>query len=394
MNLSKRLTSATLVAVMVLSMSQAHATDTTDLWRGMSSYFSEGIGKLNRIQAVSNRNTIFGYSISLWQTKQGLREQLDRIMIQSAQVLGGSELTDLKKKVNEIRGQIMGLRQEQTARSAQLATAPDQRNWYHFGVLVSTKAEIEKRIQDINVKIESKRNEILQTRQQMVDVLLASNTIANKENIEKQVDALLYTVTGDSDIQLISAYENLKKLTTSLEELINKSPTDAARKNYFGQYALLIRALIAFHQDYLGKVNFWNSRLISVKANADRLIQDARRTLRTITGTDEASQRQALQLNANIRMNERVITLSNRYQNYLKQSEERVKRGLNPLYTRYEVAEITYNTFQNIIDAGSIIQEIRETSSAYLNLDLPEMAIAVDSINLDELENLNMQMMR
>lgn len=394
MNLSQRLTSATLIAAMVLSMNQAHAVETTDLWRGMNSYFSQAIRPLNQIKDVSNRVTFLGFSLSLSTTKEGLREKIDRIMIQSANVLGGSELTDLKQKVNNIREGIMRLRQEQTTLSGRLASAPDQRNWYHLGVLVSTKAEIEKRIQDINGEVEQKRQEIQQTRQQMINVLLASNTVANKENIERQVDALLYTVTGDSDIQLISAYDNLKKLTQSLEELIDKSPTDTARKNYFGQYALLVRALITFHNDYLNKVTMWNVRLISVKANAEKLIQDSRRLLRSVTGSDEASQRQTQQLNANIRMNERVINLASRYQNFLKQSEERVKRGLIPLYTRYEVAELTYNTFQNIIDAGAIIHEIRETANAFLNLELPEMAVVMDSINLDELENLNMQMMR
>ncbi len=395
MTLSKQLTTATLIAAMVLSTTNATAADTTtDLWRGMNTYISRATAPLNRIKDVSSRSTVFGFSISMFQTKQGLREQIDQIMVQSANVLGGSELTRLKRKVNDVREIIMGLRQEQTTLSGRLALAPEQRNWYHLGILVSTKAEIEKRIQDIDGEILAKRQEIVETRKQMIDVLLASNSLTNKDNIERQVDALLYTVTGDNDIQLISAYENLKKLTQSLEELIDKSPTDAARKNYFGQYALLVRALIAFHQDYLNKVTFWNSRLIAVKVSSEKLIQDARRTLRSITGSNEVNQRQTLQLNANIRMNERVIALVGRYQNYLKQSEERVKRGLGPLYTRYEVAELTYNTFQNIIEAGSIIQEIRETSGAFLSLELPEMAISVDSINLDELENLNMQLMR
>lgn len=384
----------TLTMAVYLSFPQAQAVEMTDLWNGMNKQLKAAVPKLNQIQTVGNRKTFIGYSISLGQNKQSLREAIDRIMIESAAVLGGSELTNLKAKVNEMREKIIHLRAQQTELSAQLPGAVLERAWYQPGFMVSTKSDIEKQIGQLMVEIDNQKNGIVQVRQAMIEYLAKSNVLDNKENIEKQVDALLYTVTGDSDIQLISAYENLKTLTTSLEEFIAKAPTDEARKNYFGQYALLVRALISFHQDYLNKVNLWDARLSVVKLNAEKVIQEAKKTIQALNEKSEIGHRQAQQLNANIRLNERTIDLINRYQNYLKQSEIRVKRGLGPLFIRYEVAENTYNTFQNIINAGAIIHEIRETALSYLSLELPEMVLVVDSINLEEIENLNMQMMQ
>lgn len=393
---SKRARIAILAVALTASAATANTSaDTSSLWRGLRQPITTTLPILDRIQSVDERSTIFGYSISISQNKQSLRESIDRIMIDSAGVLGGSELASLKARVNELREKIVILRAEQTRLSGRLPGAVSERPWYQPRIFGRTRAEIEQRIRDIDTEVVHHRVSIGEIRQAMIANLQSSNVLGNKDNINRQVDALLFTVTGDSDIQLISAFENLKTLTVSLEELIAKSPTDAARKTYFGQYALLVRALIAFHQDYVSKVGLWDARLENVKRNASRTIGDARKIHQGLSrNNSETARRQVQQIEANLKLNQRVIDLAGRYQVFLKQSEARVKRGLANLYLRYDVAENTYNTFQNIVSAGAIIQEIRETAMSTLMLELPEMALAVDSNELEEIENLNVQLMK
>lgn len=372
----------------------SQTTTNNYLWSDLRAAFHRGLPYLEEIQNVRDRITLGGYSLSLFQNKQSLRAELDNILLDSAKMLGGSELASAKKKVDEFRSQISLLRNEQTRMNLLLPAAPETRSFWQIGVW--TRSEIEQRVQSLSQRMEAKDSEI-QTQKLFMKTLLSQIFPHNSESqIEAQLNALLFTVTGENDILLISAFTNLRNLTVDLERYIsNPEANDESRKIYFGQYTLLVRALISFHNEHLKKIERWSSRLSALETSARRAISQAESLKsRLSSAATSGNERSRVQLEANIGMNQRVLKVLENYKNYLAENKERVRKSLEPLNLIYEVAENTYHTMGNILNVSDIMNQMRTFSQAQMLLDLPELALVLDSQSLQDLESINLRLLQ
>lgn len=359
-------------------------------------YFQDVFPYLNRVEKAPHGFYIYALGrIPLpFHSKESLREAIDRVLLGSAQALGGSNLTLTVQKIRSQRDEVKQLSDLAHTLEQRIRTAPESSSSF-LPSFLRKKTKNELRAEQREALIEKARLEadILVLRTAMINILIAFQPTLDQLKAEKQVNALLHTVTGNSDIQIISAFENLKLLSQYFEEQIRSQASHELKRTYIGQHALLVRAMISFHSEYLRRISEWKQNLDRIKSNSESLIQSAHKLREDLTKKSMETSSFFKQLTSNISTLERTINISLKYQIYLDRQAENARKRMDALSLRYQVLENTYFTFQIISDIYEMVSQIRQTDSLMNDLELSETQVYFDFAELDEIERLSLQIL-
>jgi len=186
---------------------------------------------------------------------------------------------------------------------------------------------------------------------------------------EEQVDTLIYSVTGDDDVEMIAVFENIKIITGKLKEMTADSKENIeTAKRYYGMHAVLLKILLFLQETYMDRVQ--NEYLPEL----DRLETENRALMEKTEGLLANSEKEHRFLyRSNLqaqKLTEKTIEI---YKRYLENSQGRIAYSRKKIRKEYEVAENTYHTVSTAYALISMMQNSDGFFRSLNKLQVPEL---------------------
>ncbi|MGB5832661.1 MAG: hypothetical protein WBG92_11805 [Thiohalocapsa sp.] len=185
---------------------------------------------------------------------------------------------------------------------------------------------------------------------------------------DDQVDFLLSTVVGDNIVDLRIVFDNVKSITTQLEQLVRDSEEDLqSARRYYGMYVVLLRALNRMHLDVEQAIE---QRYIPQ-------INDIAQRANVLSAETLALARQhpekAGVLKANLEAQRLTIDASGVYRDYLKQQLKQVRNARASLEEDIATAWNTYETVRVSGELVGLVKSSQQLLDGLLSRQVPTL---------------------
>jgi hypothetical protein len=170
---------------------------------------------------------------------------------------------------------------------------------------------------------------------------------------DEQVEFLLSTVVGDNMVDLGILFDNVKSVTTQLEQLVAQSGEDLQNaRRYYGMYVVLLRSLARMHQkieeaigeQYIPQIN-------AIIARAEQLTGETRDLQRTSPAKRDL-------LAANLEAQRLTIEAAGFYRQYLNDQKAQVGKARRELDKDIAAA---WNTYETVRVSGELVGLVRSS---------------------------------
>ena len=295
--------------------------------------------------------------------KKSLDQDINELLAEAVKILNISQLAEIKEKINDCQADIRRYQKKIGELQTEKLMAPkDTAAWKVW----------KKDIKDYEEKIAAYEQRI-QEKEQAVGELTEELRQAFADNgihlDPREIETLIYSVTGDEDIEIISVFNNIKTITSKLKDLtVSSNEQIDHAKRYYGMHTLLLKILLNLQQNYVDKVNGqYLPKLGDISAENQRLMENTRDLLEN----SPAHHRDTYQANMETQeLTERTIRL---YRRYLETNRERVKQSHDKIMAEYRAAE---NIYQTVSTAYTLINMMRNADNLYnaiSDLQVPEL---------------------
>ena len=158
-------------------------------------------------------------------------------------------------------------------------------------------------------------------------------------------------------------------------------------KRYYGVYLALVDVHAFCFEQYLEKSRHgeWRQGLDRIEANADVLIDNARRSLSS--GDYGESEREVFR--RSIEDNGRLKTGVELYRKLLGMHETAVDRKLAEVRKQRSVVEALYGTVSGAMSFGQLMKLANDDYAAVMELELPDLAIVSDGLTEDQIDSIS-----
>ena len=178
--------------------------------------------------------------------KHSLDKKINALLDEAVKILNISDLSTIKQQINECQTDITAYKDIiAELRTKKMMAPKDTATWKIW------KNDVE----DYENKIDVYTENISAQEQAIAELKIRLKEQFSKQGIildSEQLDTLIYSVTGDDDIEIISVYNNIKTITAKLRDLTAESGENIeTAKRYYGMHALLLKILINLQQSYV-----------------------------------------------------------------------------------------------------------------------------------------------
>jgi len=295
--------------------------------------------------------------------KQSLDKEINALLDEAVEILNISDLSDIKQQINECQADISDYKKIIAELRTQKMMAPkDTAAWKIWENDVS---DYEKKIASYKQSITAKEQTIDELKSRMQDQFLKKGIALDSE----QIDTLIYSVTGDDDIEIISVYNNIKAITAKLKDLTAESGENIeTAKRYYGMHALLLKILINLQQNYVDRVDGqYMPELSAIEKINQQLIEKTRSLLRT----SESQHKKIYQANLDAQqLTKRTVTL---YRQYLDKNKTRINQSLKKIFKEYQAAENTYMTVSTAYTLIAMMRDADNLFNSINELQIPDL---------------------
>ncbi len=335
--------------------------------------FDKAFPKLNSLSTAPDNKAIYQLRTS---TKADIRQELNKILLEAVEVLGNSDLSDLKKAANLRQRQIVEAEKEIAEFQKKKLSAPRTVGKLNFTTV--TQADYEAKIRSAEDSIAQYKNDIKEIGAKLKEALSAQKIQLSSG----QIEGLLYSVTGDDDIALFAVFESVKGLTLHLQKLSKGGGSTGVGENasvakmYFGMHTLLLKALVSLHVEYLRRIDKeYVPALKTIVGKNKALVEDGQKKLSEFRSQQQSSAAEGRAGIEQIEWNLQALALTNRtaelYEKYLDLNRKRISESLSGLEQQYGVAEHTYLTVENSTQLANLMS--RADFSKLLTLKVPTL---------------------
>ena len=223
----------------------------------------------------------------------------------------------------------------------------------------------------------------------VMDALRKELSANGIEGGDKQIASIFATATGQEDLQLMSAFRNVRGLATLLQSHISKSEVSPQlAKEYFALHALMLAALVNIHENQLKRIEkTYIPKIKEIFASAKKNYKDADRLLK-----DEANKPQAAQLTKNAQTSEATMKAGRAYIDFLKAKSAKIsesKDRANRVYVTVLNSFATMNVASDLLNTMAGLNQLLDDSSA---LSTPELIDVSNESILREFEQITGQL--
>jgi len=339
-----------IIATFVFSPA-ASAESITDHWGKLHAKLDDTLTLLEEKQTLPE---------STWnpfkEDKQSLDEKINDLLEEAVEILNISDLSSIKQQINECQTDISDDKDMiAELRTKKMMAPKDTADWK---IWENDVKDYENKIDTYAENITAKELSISELKTRLQEQFSQQGIALDSE----QLDTLLYSVTGDDDIEIISVYNNIKAITAKLRDLTAESGEDIeTARRYYGMHALLLKILINLQQNYVDRVDGqYMPELSTIEQVNQRLIQKTR----SLLSTSAPQHKKIYQANLDAQqITDRTGLL---YRQYLEKNKTRMNRSRKEIFKEYQAAE---NTYMTVSTAYTLIAMMRDADNLYNSIN-------------------------
>lgn len=336
----------------------AFASSTAAMADSVNDHWEKLHGKLDdTLTLMAKKQTLPDHTWNPFkEDKQTLEEKINDLLDEAVEILNISDLSSIKQQISVCQDDIRDYKNRIAELQTQKIMAPeDEPAWK---VWVSDAKDYENKIDAYKDQIAQKEQAIAELKAKMLEQLSAEGITLDSE----QLDTLIYSVTGDDDIEIISVFHNIKAITVKLRDLSEESAENIdTAKRYYGMHALLLKILLNLQQSYIDRVDGrYIPELSAIEKDTRWLMQKTR----SLLSASEPQHRKVYQANLESQqLTDRTILL---YRQYLEKNKTRMTRSRQKIFKEYQAAE---NTYMTVSTAHTLITMMRDADNLYNSIN-------------------------
>ncbi len=346
-----------MLAICAFSMPAA-AGSITDHWEKLHAKLDNTLTLLEEKQTLPE---------STWnpfkEDKQSLDEKINDLLDEAVEILNISDLSGIKQQINECQTDISDYKYMiAELRTKKMMAPKDTADWKIWENDVS---DYEDKIAIYSKNITAKEKALEELKTRLQEQFSKQGIALDSE----QLDTLIYSVTGDDDIEIISVYNNIKAITAKLRELTTESGEDIeAARRYYGMHAMLLKILINLQQSYVDRVDDQYMPELSTIEKVNQLLI---KKTRSLLSTSESQHKKIYQANLDAQqITDRTVLL---YRQYLEKNKNRMIRSRKKIFKEYQAAENTYMTVSTAYTLIAMMRDADNLFNSINELQIPDL---------------------
>jgi len=299
--------------------------------------------------------------------KQSNSAEINELLDEAILVLGISEVSDYREQIREASQAIADSYANIADYQRQRVSAPNAENQGQIGKLNPfqlSKEAIDKRIADERAAIENQKELLVTLKKSFADELSKIGV----ELDEDSVDALLSSVSGDDIVTMAVVFDNIKHLTTQLQELTESSDEALdVSKRYYGMYVVMVHVMDRIQKTFVRDVKEKHIPKLNGFAEQAKANIDQAQKLIKIDGGDEQL------LRANIASNLLTRRTADLYIEYLRRNAELIAAENRRAQKNLATAMNTYDTVKLSSDVAALMNTGRRDFETLMKLQVPAL---------------------
>ena len=314
--------------------------------------------------------------------KSDLEDDIEDLLDEAIEILNISDMAQIKEQVNESMDNIRRFEERIGELNTKKMMAPkEEAGWKIW----------KKDVQDYEEEIEEIREAIAENKRNIEQLKAALLKKINAIGIDldaEQMDTLIFSVTGDDDIEIISVFNNIKIITQKLKDLsVSSGEQIETARRYYGMHTVLLKILLYLQGRYVEKVDReYVPMLAGIEEENRQLMQQTQSLLQG----SQSAHRNLYQANLDAqRLTDRTVTL---YRRYLENNKRRMTRSKDQIVQEYRIAE---NTYQTVSTAHNLIALMRDADTLFNSLNelqIPDLIRFDNSEMKEEFKKLSSKM--
>ncbi|WP_156891715.1 hypothetical protein [Maridesulfovibrio zosterae] len=344
----------------VFCAAPAYATSLEDIWGDVHPLLSKAVAELDLRGNVPD---------STWNPlkpdKNSVDSKINDLLDECIEILGISNMSVTKKAIQKLQADSKVCREKVAELKTERLAAPKKvKKWE---VWKNTVESIDEDIKKLEIREEDNGNRV----DVLVDELLAEMKKIGMKVDREQVETLVYSVTGNDDVELVSVFNNVKLITTELQRLTSEANENIEMaKRYYGMHTLLLRILINLYQHYEHKINdVYMVRIKDIITKENELIE------KTKTKIAEEPAKYTVIYKTNLIAQGLTIRTARMYSDYLEKNRDRIVRARQGVEDEYDVALNTYETVQGAHSLISLMRNANAMLERMSELQTPELIV-------------------
>jgi hypothetical protein len=299
--------------------------------------------------------------------KQSNSAEINELLDQAIEVLGISEVSDYRQRIRDSNSAISTSHVNIADYRRQRVSAPwakDQSQLDKVNPFELSKEALDKSIADEKAEIESQKLLLVELKQSFADELSKIGVELDGDG----ADALLSSVSGDDIVTMAVVFDNIKHVTTQLQELTEESGEALdVSKRYYGMYVVMVHVMDRIQKTFIRDINEKHiPKLNGFVSQADTNIDQAR-ALIDLDGGD----RQLLK--ANIASNQLTLDTAYLYIEYLQRNADLIAAENKRAQKNLATAINTYDTVKLSSDVAALMNTGRRDFETLMKLQVPAL---------------------
>lgn len=329
----------------LVSVASVEASSLEEVWGEVHPLLSEAVSELDLRGSVPD---------SSWNPLKADKDSVDHkindLLDECIEILGISGMSETKKAIRELQNDSRECREKIAELKTERLAAPKKvKKWE---IWKKDVASIEDRIKELTIREEENGKRV----DKMIDVLLEEMRKTGMKVDREQVETLVYSVTGDDDVRLVSVFNNVKLITGELQRLTSEANENIEMaKRYYGMHTLLLRILLNLYENYERKIDaVYLVKIEEIIRKQEELIQ------RTIEKINSEPPKYRGIYKTNLAAQGLTVRTAKMYGQYLVKNRERIAGAREGITHEYEVA---FNTYETVQGAHSLIALMRNANA-------------------------------
>jgi hypothetical protein len=299
--------------------------------------------------------------------KQSNSAQINELLDEAIEILGVSEVSDYRQRIRDANSAIATSHAniaDYRLQRVSASWAKDQSQLDKVNPFELSKEALDQNIVDENAEIERQAQLLVELKQTFADELSKIGVKVDEDGVE----SLLSSVSGDDIVTMAVVFDNIKNVTTQLQELTEQSGEALdVSKRYYGMYVVMIHVMDRIQKTFVRDINEKHiPKLTEFASQADQNIEHARALIKIDGGDPQL-------LDANIASNQLTRETANLYIEYLQRNADLIAAENKRAQKNLATAINTYDTVKLSSDVAALMNTGRRDFETLMKLEVPAL---------------------
>ncbi len=341
-----------------LAVSVARSADIGEKWDKLHGELDAALALINEQRKAPDASWV-----PFKKDKESLEKELEKLLEEVVEILNISDLTAIKKEIRAAQKTIRDYRRQISNLQTQKLMAPEAvAGWK---VWKKDVADYEKKIAAYRATVDENEDRIAVLKRQFLEKIESIGITLTGD----QIDTLIYSVTGDDDVEMIAVFDNIKLLTEKLRGLTRESRENIeTARRYYGMHVVLLKTLLHLQGTYVQRID--KDHLPALESIAE---DNAALMKQTESLLKRSAPQHREQYVANLEAQRLTDKTAGLYMRYLRGNRQRVETSRSKIHKEFEVAENTYHTVSTAYALIAVMRSADRFFNALSALQTPEL---------------------